>query len=32
MGKEKLIKLSAEIVKRLSKEYPDVKCHLDFRF
>lgn len=31
MNKEKLIKLSAEIVKRLSKEYPDVKCHLDFR-
>ncbi len=31
MNKEKLIKLSTEIVKRLSKEYPDVKCHLDFK-
>ena len=30
MKKEKLKLLSGEIVKRLSEEYPDVKCHLDF--
>ena len=31
MNKEKIKLLSGEIVKRLSEEYPDVKCHLDFR-
>lgn len=30
MSKEKLKKLSLEIIERLSKEYPDAKCHLDF--
>ena len=30
MKKEKLKRLSHEIVRRLSKEYPDVKCHLEF--
>lgn len=30
MKKENLKKLSSEIVKRLKKEYPDPKCHLDF--
>jgi len=31
MNTEKIKLLSGEIVKRLSEEYPDVKCHLDFR-
>lgn len=30
MKKPALKKLSSEIVSRLAKEYPDVKCHLDF--
>lgn len=30
MNKDKLRKLAGEIVKRLAKEYPDAKCHLDF--
>ncbi len=31
MNKEKLKKLSKEIIKRLSKEFPDAKCHLEFK-
>lgn len=31
MKKPALKKLSSEIVDRLAKEYPDVKCHLDFK-
>ena len=30
MSKVKLKKLSAEVVKRLAKEFPEAKCHLDF--
>jgi endonuclease-3 len=30
MSKDKLKKLSAEVVKRLAKEFPEAKCHLDF--
>lgn len=31
MSKSDLKKLSSEIIKRLAKEYPDAKCHLDFK-
>ena len=30
MNKSGLKKYSSEIIKRLAKEYPDAKCHLDF--